>query len=358
MLRRRGPRLSAEQVLRSRPVRNEGLKSERIEGGGVRLLLERRREWWAKILAVIFPIPKVKPVELDAVGEEVWDLCDGQHTLRQMIDTFRERHKLTRAEAEWSLRTYLRDLGKRGLVAEGGRQGLGGQRMATVGQGVPSGRIQVESQIVLPWSRTLQMTRENIFVRFGRSVITASGIFLGIAFMSATLFHSAAEEVQRQVVTTQWGVMAGENPEMRARTIWLVVMSLLVATVGIVNSMLMSVTERYKEIGTMKCLGALDRFIVRLFILEAGILGVLGSLVGAVVGTGAMTLVIAYRIGWAKALSSWTETALVLGGWSVPLWVGMIIGIGVGGLLSVCAALYPAWRAAKMPPAAALRSEF
>jgi len=117
MLRRRGPRLSAEQVLRSRPVRNEGLKSERIEGGGVRLLLERRREWWAKILAVIFPIPKVKPVELDAVGEEVWDLCDGQHTLRQMIDTFRERHKLTRAEAEWSLRTYLRDLGKRGLVA-------------------------------------------------------------------------------------------------------------------------------------------------------------------------------------------------------------------------------------------------
>jgi len=230
--------------------------------------------------------------------------------------------------------------------------------MATVGQGVPSGRIQVESQIVLPWSRTLQMTRENIFVRFGRSVITASGIFLGIAFMSATLFHSAAEEVQRQVVTTQWGVMAGENPEMRARTIWLVVMSLLVATVGIVNSMLMSVTERYKEIGTMKCLGALDRFIVRLFILEAGILGVLGSLVGAVVGTGAMTLVIAYRIGWAKALSSWTETALVLGGWSVPLWVGMIIGIGVGGLLSVCAALYPAWRAAKMPPAAALRSEF
>jgi hypothetical protein len=109
--------LTSEQVLRSRPVRNEGLRQERIEGGGLRLYLERRREWWARLLALVFPIPKVRPVELDAVGEEVWELCDGEHTLRQMIDIFRERHKLTRAEAEWSLRTYLRDLGKRSLVA-------------------------------------------------------------------------------------------------------------------------------------------------------------------------------------------------------------------------------------------------
>ncbi len=52
------------------------------------------------------------------------------------------------------------------------------------------------------------------------------------------------------------------------RMIWLVVMSLLVCTVGITNSMLMAVTERFKEIGTMKCLGALDSFVVLLFLLE------------------------------------------------------------------------------------------
>ena len=47
-------------------------------------------------------------------------------------------------------------------------------------------------------------------------------------------------------------------------------MSLLVCTVGITNSMLMAVTERFKEIGTMKCLGALDSFVVVLFMLESG----------------------------------------------------------------------------------------
>jgi ABC-type lipoprotein release transport system permease subunit len=135
-------------------------------------------------------------------------------------------------------------------------------------------------------------------------------------------------------------------------------MSLLVATVGIVNSMLMSVTERYKEIGTMKCLGALDRFIVRLFVLESALLGVLGSTVGAIVGTGAMTVVYAYRIGWGHAMSSWTGTAIELHGTDLPLWLGISVGILLGGILSICAALYPAWRAAKMPPAAALRSEF
>ena len=57
-------------------------------------------------------------------------------------------------------------------------------------------------------------------------------------------------------------------------------MSLLVCFVGITNSMLMSVTERYKEIGTLKCLGALDNFIVKLFLIESGLLGFFGSLGG------------------------------------------------------------------------------
>lgn len=215
----------------------------------------------------------------------------------------------------------------------------------------------IQRQIVLPWSRTLQMTRENIFVRLGRSVITASGIFLGIAFMAAVLFGAAATEVSERIASQQLGVIAAAKTD-QARTIWLVTMSLVVATVGIVNSMLMSVTERYKEIGTMKCLGALDKFIVRLFILEAMLLGILASVIGALVGTGAMTLIYAGRIGLGPTLSSWGEKALEVGGAAVPLWGAILVSILLGGLLSVAAALYPAWRAAKMPPAAALRSEF
>ena len=215
----------------------------------------------------------------------------------------------------------------------------------------------VEQQIVLPWSRALQMTRENIFVRLGRSAITASGIFLGIAFLSAVLFSAAAARVEAEINLQKWGQDTSE-PEMQARIIWLAAMSLLVATVGIVNSMLMSVTERYKEIGTMKCLGALDSFIVRLFLLEAGMLGILGSITGAIGGTGIMTLVYARQLGWESAGACWTETAVQVAGWGMPLWLGALVAVAIGGTLSVLAALYPAWRAAKMPPAAALRSEF
>ena len=62
-------------------------------------------------------------------------------------------------------------------------------------------------------------------------------------------------------------------------------MSLIVCVVGIANSMLMAVTERFREIGTMKCLGALDGFVVRLFLLESGFQGFSGALIGALIGT-------------------------------------------------------------------------
>jgi len=223
--------------------------------------------------------------------------------------------------------------------------------------GVVKGRAGIEQQIVLPWSRALQMTRENIFVRLGRSAITASGIFLGIAFLAAVLFGGAAQRVLAEINLKELGVETA-GKEFQSRIIWLAGMSLLVATVGIVNSMLMSVTERYKEIGTMKCLGALDTFIVRLFLLEAGLLGILGSALGVIVGASIMMLGYAGRLGVSGIGKAWMSAALQFGGWSIPLWLAMIMALMLGGLLSILAALYPAWRAAKMPPAAALRSEF
>jgi hypothetical protein len=69
-------------------------------------------------------------------------------------------------------------------------------------------------------------------------------------------------------------------------------------------------------------------------------------------------LVYAGRLGWGRVVSCWGETALEVGGRGVPFWLAALLAILIGGVLSVMAALYPAWRAAKMPPAAALRSEF
>ena len=175
--------------------------------------------------------------------------------------------------------------------------------------------------------------------------------------MRAALLAAAAVRVKAAIDLEELG-RAHEATEMQARTIWLVAMSLVVATVGIVNSMLMSVTERYKEIGTMKCLGALDSFIVRLFILEALVLGILGSLLGAIAGAGLVMATQTSRLGWSAMWSCWGTTAVTLGSLHLPAWLCILLGVITGGLLSVGAALYPAWRAAKMPPAAALRSEF
>ncbi|UCH34888.1 MAG: ABC transporter permease [Armatimonadota bacterium] len=202
----------------------------------------------------------------------------------------------------------------------------------------------IERQIILPWGRSVEMTLKSIFVRLGRSIITASGIFLGTAFLVSVLTQTAILRGQAEL-----------DPSVSARNIWLVTMSLLVATVGIVNSMLMAVTERYKEIGTMKCLGALDRYIVRLFLLESGMLGALGALVGALVGFLVMGAIYAVRFGTSAFAKM--GPAITLFGYGFPLWAGVVGAVLLGGILSVLAAMYPAWRAAKMPPAAALRVE-
>jgi len=98
---------------------------------------------------------------------------------------------------------------------------------------------------------------------------------------------------------------------------------------------------------------------VRLFLLEAGLLGVLGSGLGAIVGTGIMMLAYVGRIGWSGVIKAWgTDAIQVANGSGIPMWLAFIFTLLIGGILSILAALYPAWRAAKMPPAAALRSEF
>ena len=133
----------------------------------------------------------------------------------------------------------------------------------------------------------------------------------------------------------------------RYRMTWLVVMSLLVCAVGITNSMLMSVTERFKEIGTMKCLGALDSFVVTLFMLESGMMGIVASVVGWATGFALMVLIAGFSRGWdIVAAIGLTDVARMF-----------LLAVGIGLLLTILATIAPAQRAAKMPAAMALRSE-
>ena len=133
----------------------------------------------------------------------------------------------------------------------------------------------------------------------------------------------------------------------RIQTRWVIGLALLVAFVGILNAMLMSVTERFREIGTMKCLGALDGFIVKLFLLESLFQGTVGTILGILVGLG---------VSFGMALLSYGGAVFNHVLWN-EVWFNIGVTLVVGMLLSVGGAILPALQAARMEPIAAMRVE-
>ena len=141
--------------------------------------------------------------------------------------------------------------------------------------------------------------------------------------------------------------LAANKRKEKFRAIWIGVISLLVTVIGIANAMLMSVTERFREIGTMKCLGALSSFVTQMFVLEASLMGFVGGIIGAV--SGALFAIVIYTFTYGASLVFGSLPLL-----QVLAFAGCSVVAGV--VLSVIAALYPARVAANMVPATALRS--
>jgi len=214
-----------------------------------------------------------------------------------------------------------------------------------------------QRQVKLPFLKSVEISVKSIRVRFFRSLITTISLVLAIFFYTYVNINSAivrgialsnettaVQQLERQGYDLSLdGTFAGITPKER----WILFLSLLVCVVGIVNTQLMAVTERFREIGTMKCLGALDRFILRLFLIEAGLQGLLGSAMGA--GTGA---VIAFFAGFirfgtsAAAFVNWQDIALIL-----------VSAAGLGCFLSLLGVMYPAIVAAKMQPVETMRGK-
>lgn len=222
-----------------------------------------------------------------------------------------------------------------------------------------AGSSAINSQIQLPFSEAVRIAYQSLRIRFWRSIITTLGILSGIAFLVAVIAGSSIEASVLAEETQSVDAAADEQASgIPANKIWLVTMSLIVCVVGISNAMLMSVTERFREIGTMKCLGALDRFVVLLFLLEACFQGLAGAIAGSLVGTSFALLVNLQAAQW----STWRVfykfpwifdvNGSLLG--VIPVIVG---GCFVGMLLAVVGAAGPALRAAKMPPVDAMRVE-
>ncbi|NLC55290.1 MAG: PqqD family protein [Armatimonadetes bacterium] len=117
MRRKKQPQLTREQVMSSRPVRNVLLEWEMGEDGKVVITIPRRQDWLGRIANIFFAIPKKRQLILDdEVGATVWSICDGEHTIRNIVDHLCKHYKLTRKEAEVSVTEFLRQLGRRRLV--------------------------------------------------------------------------------------------------------------------------------------------------------------------------------------------------------------------------------------------------
>jgi hypothetical protein len=141
--------------------------------------------------------------------------------------------------------------------------------------------------------------------------------------------------------------LAKEAKQARARTIWIVVISLLVTVIGVSNALLMSVTERFREIGTMKCLGALSSFIRMLFLIESSLIGAAGSILGVLAGAILPIVAYGFTYSFPAVLGSMPYVTLAMAAFGSAV---------VGTLLAIAAAIYPATLASRMVPASALRS--
>jgi len=128
--------------------------------------------------------------------------------------------------------------------------------------------------------------------------------------------------------------------------------SLLVASFGIANTMIMSILERTREIGIMKAIGAEDREIKLIFFVEAAVIGVVGGVVGVLVAWGIDGL--ANRLAYRFVLKP--QGAAFIDFFDLPpyLWLGAIL---FALIVSILAALYPAARAARIDPVRALRHD-
>jgi predicted lysophospholipase L1 biosynthesis ABC-type transport system permease subunit len=156
---------------------------------------------------------------------------------------------------------------------------------------------------------------EYIIRRFNRASINIVSIALGIAFLSTLLMSDSLYRA--------YALAGGERLGVETYQYWLMFVAIIVSVVGITNAMLITVFERYREIGTMKCLGAMDRHILLLFLVESIIQGF---------------------------------TAILM----VPIMeiITLLLGsIGLSMVLCGVATLYPAYRAARLHPVEALNYE-
>jgi ABC-type lipoprotein release transport system permease subunit len=245
---------------------------------------------------------------------------------------------------------------------------LGEEKREGAGQGGPMGFLANASIYVpLPVARDWTKKHRNPMGEVALALARQSGQ-LGESqtegYGSAVVRVSdpvALTEVRKRLTELGFASFSIVDQLDQIRTVFLIIdsvlgllggISLLVASFGIANTMIMSILERTREIGIMKAIGAEDREIKLIFFFEAAVIGLTGGILGVLAAWGIDTL--ANRLAYRFILKP--QGASFVDFFSLPpyLWIGAIL---FALAVSILAALYPASRAARIDPVRALRHD-
>jgi putative ABC transport system permease protein len=191
-----------------------------------------------------------------------------------------------------------------------------------------------------PMAAAFVFAMQGIRLRLGRMALVFLGICLAMAFMSALL----TTDVLYRFIPAE--AAEGKQSAGAFRWMWVGV-ALLISSSGTLNAILMSVTERIKEIGTLKCLGAKNIHIIQIFVYESALLGLLGGLVGG--GLGYLFAVSSFVL---NISSHYLSAAGLFQAAKV-----ILLCAGISTTLALLASVIPVLVAARIEPASAMRYE-
>ena len=110
------PDMDRTRVMKAFPVRNQLITWEIDDKGEAALVIPQKETLWIRLVSKLFMLPGKRVIVLDSIGTYVWQMCDGKHTISQIITGVQKQYQLTRKEAETSLFTFMQQLGKRNFI--------------------------------------------------------------------------------------------------------------------------------------------------------------------------------------------------------------------------------------------------
>ena len=110
------PDMDRTRVMKAFPVRNQVITWEIDDKGEAALVIPQKDTLWIRLISRLFMLPGKRVIVLDSIGTYVWQMCDGKHTISQIISGVQKQYQLTRKEAETSLFTFMQQLGKRNFI--------------------------------------------------------------------------------------------------------------------------------------------------------------------------------------------------------------------------------------------------